>query len=485
MIVLAQIAFEPDKRAAGIHMAQDDMPAQIPMVGSGYDPAMHDPTSLISQIVDQSPFGVGLIDYDGYFRKVNATYSAQYGYSVDELTGQHYSLILPREHQLRLLARHQAFLRGEEDYDGEFGVVHRDGSHHRVLIASRRLIDQDGTRLRMVSLLNFDERKRMELELERARLFIQNILDSLDSRVCVTDAAGMIIAVNQQWRRFEHEQGMPLSHRFEGSCLLEVDQGPPQGHNALDGSSSGRLDVTTSPWIADLKRIIAGSDPMVEFEYSIGSDESTRWFVGRIARMTNEGPERFVITHDEVTTLKRLQQALAHQAGVLAQQASTDELTGLANRRTVMEQLHREHERLRRYPDRVACVLALDIDHFKRVNDTLGHAAGDVALRHVAQQILQASRENDLPGRIGGEEFIVVMPDTDVQGAIRLADRIRAQIEFSPASWNNAPISLTVSIGVSEILRSDPRSQDSLERADQALYAAKHEGRNRVLAIMR
>jgi diguanylate cyclase (GGDEF)-like protein len=78
-----------------------------------------------------------------------------------------------------------------------------------------------------------------------------------------------------------------------------------------------------------------------------------------------------------------------------------------------------------------------------------------------------------------------VMPDTDVQGAIRLADRIRAQIEFSPASWNNAPISLTVSIGVSEILRSDPRSQDSLERADQALYAAKHEGRNRVLAIMR
>ena len=424
---------------------------------------MDSPGSLLSQIIDQSPFGIGLIDYEGYFRKVNASYCAQYGYTVEELTGRHYTLILPRQHQVRLLARHQAFLRGEEDYDGEFGVVHRDGSEHRVLIASRKLVTEGGERLRMVSLLNFDARKRMELELERSRRFTQGILDGLDARVCVVDQRGMILAVNEHWRRFEYDHGVPATHRFEDTDLL----------GSFPGQAQAKASATD--WIAGLIAVLEGQAQDHEAEYSVGVGEQTRWFVVRISRMPVTGPARFVIAHDDVTGIKRLQEALALKA-------STDELTGLANRRTAMERLAGEHARIRRHPALQACLLALDIDHFKRVNDTRGHAAGDAALRHVARLMCNAVRTTDLTGRIGGEEFLILLPDTDLPGALSLAERIRAEVQNRPAAHEGREIALTVSIGVSAILQDDARSQDALERADQALYAAKHAGRNRVIA---
>jgi diguanylate cyclase (GGDEF)-like protein len=164
----------------------------------------------------------------------------------------------------------------------------------------------------------------------------------------------------------------------------------------------------------------------------------------------------------------------------LSAKATTDELTRLANRRTLFERLAIEYERVQRNPDLRCCLLAIDIDHFKLVNDTWGHAAGDVVLRHVAQTMKQQTRRIDIAARVGGEEFVIVLPDTSVDNALVLAERIRASIEGIPADTGDQQIAVTISIGLSAISADDPTDRAALERADLALYEAKHKGRNQV-----
>lgn len=159
--------------------------------------------------------------------------------------------------------------------------------------------------------------------------------------------------------------------------------------------------------------------------------------------------------------------------------ATTDPLTGLPNRRHFMEQLEYELARIKRF-GKPACLLMLDLDHFKRVNDTYGHAAGDAVLRHFALLAQNSLREIDLIGRLGGEEFGVLLPGTDMAGALELAERLRLAVAAAPVQVEEDAIPVTVSVGVAEFLSADPHPDDILARADMALYKAKESGRNRV-----
>ena len=134
--------------------------------------------------------------------------------------------------------------------------------------------------------------------------------------------------------------------------------------------------------------------------------------------------------------------------GQVQRQAVTDELTGLANRRSFLARLEAEVVRSRRSGSPLGIVLA-DLDDFKRVNDTYGHAAGDTALRSFAAIVNSNSRDVDLPVRLGGEEFAVLLPDTDLDGAAQLAERIRESLESTQIEYEGASISLTASFGVS------------------------------------
>ncbi|AVF04275.1 GGDEF domain-containing protein [Devosia indica] len=124
----------------------------------------------------------------------------------------------------------------------------------------------------------------------------------------------------------------------------------------------------------------------------------------------------------------------------------------------------------------------VDLDHFKAINDTHGHAAGDEALRHVAGQFRCAIRRRDLLARIGGEEFAVLLPSTDEWGAIMVAERLRALIASSTLDVETGTINLTASIGVTALRKGDHNPDDAMGRADRALYRSKDEGRNRVRA---
>lgn len=158
--------------------------------------------------------------------------------------------------------------------------------------------------------------------------------------------------------------------------------------------------------------------------------------------------------------------------------ATTDPLTGIANRRAVLSRLEEELARAERAGHSVG-VVELDADHFKNVNDRYGHAAGDTVLEHIAASIRTVLREYDTVGRLGGEEFLVIAPDIDASLLEILAERLRAAVEEAPISHGKHRIPMTVSAGAT-LSRSGDTTESAMLRADTALYAAKDAGRNRV-----
>ncbi len=161
--------------------------------------------------------------------------------------------------------------------------------------------------------------------------------------------------------------------------------------------------------------------------------------------------------------------------------AITDPLTGLYNRRGLFELAEREVERYRRF-GRPFCVYMLDIDLFKQINDTYGHAAGDQVLVGLANRLKQRIRDVDIIGRYGGEEIVVVLPETQLPQALRAAERARNHIQQNPISTDRGEIPVTVSIGVAEIDTQVSDLAALVDQADSAMYAAKQAGRNRVMA---
>ncbi|WP_242390610.1 sensor domain-containing diguanylate cyclase [Pararhodospirillum photometricum] len=164
--------------------------------------------------------------------------------------------------------------------------------------------------------------------------------------------------------------------------------------------------------------------------------------------------------------------------------ATTDALTGVANRRQFMTIGSHEVARARRYTATLA-VFMVDIDHFKTINDTWGHPTGDRAIQALASTMAAVTRDLDVVGRLGGEEFAIILPETDAQGALILADRLRSTVEQQTTvlSTTAHPVRLTVSIGVTTLQPADTGFEDLLGRADKALYAAKAAGRNRVVSL--
>lgn len=171
-----------------------------------------------------------------------------------------------------------------------------------------------------------------------------------------------------------------------------------------------------------------------------------------------------------------LRNALLYHRAI--QTAMIDPLTGVKNRSTMFDAMQREIKLARRHGGSLSVIL-LDIDHFKQVNDNHGHLYGDQALRTVAHCVQRTIRDSDLLFRYGGEEFMILLSGTGVEGSSLLAERIRHEVEHM-GSFGNKEIKLTVSLGVTSLKAEPDSTEQMLERADTALYRAKEAGRNRV-----
>lgn len=161
-------------------------------------------------------------------------------------------------------------------------------------------------------------------------------------------------------------------------------------------------------------------------------------------------------------------------------QAETDPLTGANNRRSFLASFEREIRRAQHYQATLALLL-VDLDHFKRVNDVYGHDAGDVVLKNFVNTCRSLLRDQDVLGRLGGEEFAVLMPETDLQGALAAAERLRLALNSYTFEINESRFQVTASIGVTEYIAENETIERCFKRADQALYCAKESGRNRVV----
>jgi len=181
---------------------------------------------------------------------------------------------------------------------------------------------------------------------------------------------------------------------------------------------------------------------------------------------------------DNVTVVGRAYNAMrAHLAGVVV----TDPLSGCLNRRGFEQELAQEMARAARAEASVA-LLALDLDHFKLINDSLGHLAGDVVLQEVGELLRETARTGDVVARVGGEEFVILAPDTDVAGAFRLANRVADAVRKCRFRGVAGRMPVTASLGVvADTVTSEGQAYDLRARADEALYAAKRAGRNRVV----
>jgi diguanylate cyclase (GGDEF)-like protein len=180
---------------------------------------------------------------------------------------------------------------------------------------------------------------------------------------------------------------------------------------------------------------------------------------------------KLLISLIDITDRKKMEEEL-HQ------QATTDPLTKIFNRRYFFDLAQQELERSQRY-NRPLSIIIFDIDHFKKVNDTHGHAVGDEVLRQLSERCQKTLRENDILARYGGEEFIILLPETHQEQAKQMAERMRIECAETPLDVGLASIELTISLGVSSFAPTLPLDE-LLLRADKALYLAKEGGRNRV-----
>ena len=223
------------------------------------------------------------------------------------------------------------------------------------------------------------------------------------------------------------------------------------------------------------RRSIAGFEPYVAEFRMRTFDGDWKWILSRariVARDENGKATRIVGTHVDITERKNLERRLSELA-------TSDELTGLSNRRHFLETGAREVERSRRNGSPLA-FLMLDLDNFKDVNDRYGHPTGDAALRLFADTGAKTLRVTDIFGRLGGEEFAILLPDTPEEGAQALAQRLRRDVEKTAFPSDEGTFSVTVSIGISSMTDPEDSLNDLMHRADRALYESKRAGRNRV-----
>jgi diguanylate cyclase (GGDEF)-like protein/PAS domain S-box-containing protein len=295
-----------------------------------------------------------------------------------------------------------------------------------------------------------------ELALQGARLQasenqLKSLLEASPAALTVATESGQILFSNQK------------SRELLGLRQCEEIQGLPATDFYFDPS--------------DRQRMLSQTDEMGnvdESEVRLKSrDGRTFWAILSARRIAFEGERSLLFSIQDISERKMLEDELFRLA-------ATDMLTGISNRRRLLEIAEKELLRAERFQHGFS-ILILDLDHFKMINDEFGHAVGDEALKAVARHCSMALRTIDTFGRLGGEEFAALLPETEAPMALQVAERLRKAVELIDLSRQGQRISLTVSIGVTSAQPGERILNALIERADKALYQAKAEGRNRVI----
>lgn len=267
--------------------------------------------------------------------------------------------------------------------------------------------------------------------------------------------------------------------RVSDSRLIEVNQVFCEMFGYSRNEAMGRTTFELKLWVnPDERQIMVDSVRRDGFVRDYIQSYRTRAGESRLLSMSVHftklnGVDCFITSLIDITERKRLEAELEHRARI-------DYLTGVSNHGYFMEQAELEINRAVRYDNPIS-FLMMDIDFFKQVNDTHGHKAGDSVLKKLGEVCKQTLREIDVIGRLGGEEFAIMLPETNIEKAAEVAERLRTALASATIPLDNkAPITFTVSIGVASIYPKGGNMNKLFNIADQALYEAKGTGRNKV-----
>jgi two-component system, cell cycle response regulator len=300
-------------------------------------------------------------------------------------------------------------------------------------------------------------RRTLEEQVRLSEERLKGIIELAHDGIVVIDEQYLITLFN------------PAAERLFGYPASEV-LGQP-----LDMLLPERVCGPHRRFLGDFARDLTGSRAMTSRPAVTGRRSDGTEFAAEISISQFNSPtgRQFTATVRDITERRRAEDELRFLA-------LTDALTGAANRRHFMERAAFEFARMRRYGNPVALVM-LDVDHFKRVNDTHGHAAGDAALILLVKCCKALLRDTDLVGQLGGEEFALLLPDATEEAAFQVAERVRLNLADLEIATESVAFSFTVSMGVACCQPDETSVEQTIGRADRALYRAKAEGRDRTL----
>ncbi|HSD38168.1 MAG TPA: diguanylate cyclase [Rhodocyclaceae bacterium] len=421
---------------------------------------------FIQRLLDVVPMPIYVKDADSRVIIVNSAQAEQWGEAREAVIGSHSFKLAPDSERTRVsLAEDRQVLDGEVIYKEEHSRDGPSGQDQYRVIAKGRCEDPEGnyvivcarfdtTKWRQAEREMYQALEREVLLRQRNQAFIQRVIDVIPDPFYIKDRNGRLVLVNEA---FASERG-----RTPESML-----------GMLSTAVALRPELTTTT-VAEDEAVLRGDIVDKEQHYIMPTTGEERFrLVSKRPCVDMDGQPVVVVAHINITRWKIAERKLARMA-------HEDELTGLPNRRRFLAEAERLISAAIRHFSPLSLII-FDLDHFKHINDQYGHVIGDQVLREVASRVRLQLRNEDLPCRWGGEEFVILLPMTDIPMAIPLVERLREAFAAAPIEVQGISLAVTISGGVAQ-KRDNESLNECLARADNALYTAKREGRNRFLA---
>jgi phosphate/phosphite/phosphonate ABC transporter binding protein len=402
--------------------------------------------------IEQSPFSVVITNLDAEIEYVNPTFTTVTGYQFAEVVGKNPRILQSGKTDKVIYDEMWEKLRRGEKWHGEILNRRKDGSEYMELASITPIREDNGNITHYLGIKqDITERKKVEKELQEGKNRLQTIIETNPECIQIVNAQGKLIQMNSA-----------------GLAMIEADS-----LNQVATKSVLNFVVPEYRVNAEQlhRRVIAGESMQMEFEI-IGLKGTRRWMETHAVPMLDNGNiVRLAVTRD-ITERKKLEEDIR-------QLAFYDPLTGLPNRRKLLDRLNYSIQLSHREGKKFA-VLMMDLDRFKAVNDTFGHAAGDDLLKQVAVRITERLRDSDLVARLGGDEFVIVLENvSDTEDVSTVALDVIADLTVPFELQDKNVVQISASIGISFYPWHGISPEKLMDNADTALYQAKDSGRGR------
>lgn len=451
--------------------------------------------ALYHELVEGTPMLVARYLPDGTISFANTAYARFFGTTAEQLVGRCWLELLPDAADRAAATARIAALTPQQPVSpiGQYRVRGQDGQTHWMQWTDHGVFTASGELVHLQAVgEDITERKRVR-DIQAARLRLMEFAAEHSLHELLVATLDEAVALTESAIGFYHF----LDHD-QKTLSLQAWSTQTSRHYCKAEGDGRHYDVDAAGvWVEAIRQ----RRPVIHNDYAslpnkqglpTGHAELLREMVtpvfrkGLIVAILGVGNKATPYTDIDLDTIAQLADLAWDIAegkrleAELVEMATTDPLTSLLNRRSFLIRMDGEMERLKRFDIERAAVLMLDLDHFKRVNDGYGHAAGDAVLRHFSGLVREALRKIDSGGRLGGEEFAILLLGADLAAAELFAERLRRRMADAPCVYEGRSIMVTVSIGIATLDAADGRAELSLSRADAALYDAKRGGRDRV-----